>query len=91
MTSRILQEDSSLILTEASDVLINNNYVATNGFITNAPVVQNTAITQVYVSNVISITTGQPIVSISTMGQLHILNTSDFVTGQPIVPSVTVT
>ena len=91
MTSRILQEDSSLILTEASDVLINNNYVATNGFITNAPVVQNTAITQVYVSNVISITTGQPIVSISTVGQLHILNTSDFVTGQPIVPSVTVT
>jgi hypothetical protein len=91
MTSRILQEDSGLILTEASDVLINNNYIETNSFTTNTPVVQNTAITQVYVSNVISITTGQPIVSISTIGQLHVLDTSDFVTGQPIVPSVTVT
>ena len=91
MTSRILQEDSGLILTEASDVLINNNYIETNSFTTNSPVVQNTAITQVYVSNVISITTGQPIVSISTIGQLHVLDTSDFVTGQPIVPSVTVT
>lgn len=91
MTSRILQEDSGLILTEASDVLINNNYIETNSFTTNTPVVQNTAITQVYVSNVISITTGQPIVSISTIGQLHVLDTSDFVTGQPILPSVTVT
>ena len=91
MTSRILQENSSLILTQASEPIINENYIGANSFIVVAPVVQSTAITQVHVSNVISITTGQPIVSISTMGQLHILNTSDFVTGQPIVPSVTVT
>jgi hypothetical protein len=89
MTSRILQEDSSLILTQASEPIINENYIGANSFVVVAPVVQSTAITQVYVSNVISITTGQPIVSISTMGQLHILNTSDFVTGQPIVSNVT--
>lgn len=89
MTSRILQEDSSLILTQASEPIINENYIGANSFVVVAPVVQSTAITQVYVSNVISITTGQPIVSISTMGQLHILNTSDFVTGQPIVSNAT--
>lgn len=89
MTSRILQENSSLILTQASEPIINENYIGANSFVVVAPVVQSTAITQVYVSNVISITTGQPIVSISTMGQLHILNTSDFVTGQPIVSNVT--
>ena len=89
MTSRILQEDSSLILTQASEPIINENYIGANSFVVVAPVVQSTAITQVYVSNVISITTGQPIVSISTMCQLHILNTSDFVTGQPIVSNAT--
>ena len=89
MTSRILQEDSSLILTQASEPIINENYIGANSFVVVAPVVQSTAITQVYVSNVVSITTGQPIVSISTMGQLHILNTSDFVTGQPIVSNAT--
>lgn len=87
MTSRILQEDSSLILTEASDVLINNNYIETNSFTTNSPVVQNTAITQVYVSNVISITTGQPIVPSVTVTEDEVSTASPIVTGTPEVNS----
>ena len=87
MTSRILQEDSGLILTEASDVLINNNYIETNSFTTNSPVVQNTAITQVYVSNVISITTGQPIVPSVTVTEDEVSTASPIVTGTPEVNS----
>ena len=91
MTSRILQEDSGLILTEASDVLINNNYIETNSFTTNSPVVQNTAITQVYVSNVISITTGQPIVPSVTVTEDEVSTASPIVTGAPEVNSTPIT
>jgi len=91
MTSRILQEDSGLILTEASDVLINNNYIETNSFTTNTPVVQNTAITQVYVSNVISITTGQPIVPSVTVTEDEVSTASPIVTGTPEVNSTPIT
>lgn len=89
MTSRILQEDSSLILTQASEPIINENYIGANSFSVVAPVVQSTAITQVHVNNVIDITTGQPIVSISTVGQLHILTTGNTDTGSPIVSNAT--
>ena len=90
MTSRILQENSSLILTQASEPIINENYIGANSFVVVAPVVQSTAITQVYVSNVIDITTGQPIVSTSSLSQLHELTTGNTTTGQPIVSISTV-
>ena len=85
MTSRILQEDSSLILTQASEPIINENYIGANSFVVVAPVVQSTAITQVYVSNVIDITTGQPIVSTSSLSQLQNLTAGNTVTGSPVV------
>ena len=85
MTSRILQENSSLILTQASEPIINENYIGANGFVVVAPVVQSTAITQVHVSNVIDITTGQPIVSTSSLSQLQNLTTGNTVTGSPVV------
>lgn len=89
MTSRILQENSSLILTQASEPIINENYIGANGFSVVAPIVQSTAITQVHVNNVIDITTGQPIVSVSTVSQLHLLTTGNTVTGSPVVSNVT--
>ena len=89
MTSRILQENSSLILTQASEPIINENYIGVNGFSVVAPVVQSTAITQVHVNNVIDITTGQPIVSVSTVSQLHLLTTGNTDTGSPVVSNVT--
>ena len=67
MTSRILQENSSLILTQASEPIINENYIGANSFVVVAPVVQSTTITQVHVTNVVDITTGQPIVDEKTL------------------------
>ncbi len=90
MTSRILQENSSLILTQASEPIINENYIGANSFVVVAPVVQSTAITQVHVSNVISITTGQPIVDTSSLVQLQNLSANDTDTGQPSVSTSSV-
>jgi len=90
MTSRILQENSSLILTQASEPIINENYIGANGFVVVAPVVQNTAITQVHVNNVIDITTGQPVVSTSSLVQLQNLSANDTTTGQPSVSTSSV-
>ena len=83
MTSRILQEDSSLILTEASEPLINEDFIGANGFSTDAPVIQTTAITQNHVTNVISIVTGQPLISTTAIAQDQDLISDNIVTGQP--------
>lgn len=90
MTSRILQENSSLILTQASEPIINENYIGANGFVVVAPVVQSTAITQVHVNNVIDITTGQPVVSTSSLSQVQNLSANDTTTGQPSVSTSSV-
>lgn len=90
MTSRILQENSSLILTQASEPIINENYIGANSFVVVAPVVQSTAITQVHVNNVIDITTGQPVVSTSSLSQVQNLSANDTDTGQPSVSTSSV-
>ena len=90
MTSRILQENSSLILTQASEPIINENYIGANSFVVVAPVVQSTAITQVHVNNVIDITTGQPVVSTSSLSQVQNLSANDTTTGQPSVSTSSV-
>ena len=90
MTSRILQEDTSLILTEASEPLINEDYIGANGFSTNAPVIQTTAITQNHVTNVISIVTGQPLLATTAIAQDQDLSLDSIVTGQPLLSTTAI-
>ena len=85
MTSRILQEDSSLILTQANEPLINEDFIGANGFSTGSPVLQTTAITQDHVTNVISIVTGQPLLSTTSITQTQDLSPTDVTSGQPLV------
>jgi len=85
MTSRILQEDSSLILTQANEPLINEDFIGANGFSTGSPVLQTTAITQDHVTNVISIVTGQPLLSTTAITQVQELSPNDVTSGQPVV------
>jgi hypothetical protein len=85
MTSRILQEDSSLILTQANEPLINEDFIGANGFSTGSPVLQTTAIAQDHVTNVISIVTGQPLLSTTAITQVHDLSPTDVTSGQPVV------
>ena len=91
MTSRILQQDSGLILTEASEPIINEDFIGADGFSTGNPVLQTTAITQDHVTNVISIVTGQPVISTTAITQDHVTNVTSIVTGQSIVSTTTIT
>ena len=85
MTSRILQEDSGLILTQASEPIINENFIGANSFSTGSPVVQTSAITQVHVIGATSITFGQPIVSTAEITQDHAISATSIVFGQPVI------
>ena len=91
MTSRILQQDSGLILTEASEPIINEDFIGADGFSTGNPVLQTAAITQDHVTNVISIVTGQPVISTTAITQNHVTNVNSVVTGQPIVSPTAIT
>ena len=89
MSSRILQEDNSLLLTEANEPLVNENFIAVDGFSTGSPVVTSTAITQVHVATVLDITTGLPIASSTSLTQDHNLVPLSVALGSPNVPSLT--
>ncbi len=85
MTSRILQEDSGLILTQASEPIINENFIGANSFSTGSPVVQTSAITQVHVIGATSITLGQPVISTAAITQVHAISATSIVFGQPVI------
>jgi len=91
MTSRILQEDSGLILTQASEPIINENFIGADSFSTDAPVVQTTAITQVHVIGATSIVFGQPVVSTTVITQDHVIAATDITSGIPTVANSTLT
>lgn len=91
MTSRILQEDSGLILTQASEPIINENFIGADSFSTDASVVQTTAITQVHVIGATSIVFGQPVVSTTVITQDHVIAATDITSGIPTVADSTLT
>ena len=66
MTSRILQEDSSLILTQASDPIVNENYIGSDVFSTGVPEVDATTIDQSNSFGANDILTGRPDVEDAT-------------------------
>ena len=91
MTSRILQEDSGLILTQASEPIINNNFIGANSFSTGSPVVQTSAITQVHVIGVTNLILGQPVLSTATITQVHAIGAISITLGQPVISAATIT
>lgn len=88
MSSRVLQEDNSLLLTEANEPLVNENFIAVSGFSTGFPTVTSTAITQVHVATVLDITTGLPIVASASLTQDHNIVPPSVVSGGPSIPSL---
>jgi len=88
MSSRILQEDNSLLLTEANEPLVNDNFIGADGFSTGPSEVQSSSITQVHVATVLDITTGLPLVGTASLTQDHDLLPSGIASGSPSVPSL---
>ena len=91
MTSRVLQENSDLLLTQSSDPLINDNFIAANGFSTASPQIASTAISQIHALTSVSIVTQSPVVSSTAITQEHSLSALGFITGNPVANQAALT
>ena len=91
MTSRILQENTDLILTQSSEPLINDNFIGANGFSTASPQIASTAIIQIHALTSVSIVTQSPVVSSTAIAQEHDLSALGFITGNPVANQAALT
>ena len=91
MTSRILQENTDLILTQSSEPLINENFIGVNGFSTASPQIASTAIIQIHALTSVSIVTQSPVVSSTAIAQEHDLSALGFITGNPVANQAALT
>ena len=87
MTGRILQEDTSPLLTEANESLQNDNFIGATGFSTGSPAVGSTLVAQTHNILGVSVTTGQPLISTAGISQDHQLSGTGITTGAPVVSS----
>ena len=90
MSSRILQQDSSLLLTQASEPLVNENFIATNSISTGSPSVSSVGLSQVYNLAPNSVSTGSSSVSSAGLSQVHSLSPNSVSTGSPSVSSTSI-
>ena len=91
MTSRVLQENSDLLLTQSSDPLINDNFIGANGFSTASPQIASIAIAQIHALTSVSIVTQDPVVSSTAIAQEHSLSALGFITGNPVANQAALT
>ena len=91
MTSRVLQEDSSLLLTEASEVIINDDFIATNSVVTGTPSNQTTPISQSHTLSGTDLSTGSPVLAGTAVTQEHTITLSGFTSGSVVISSAVVT
>jgi hypothetical protein len=91
MTGRILQEDTSLLLTEANEPLQDDNFIGATGFSASSPVLGTALLAQTHNILGVSITTAQPVISTSGVAQEHALSGNSLTSGSPSLLSVVVT
>lgn len=91
MSSRILQENTDLLLTEASEPVINENFIATNGITTSSPSLDTTSISQDHNSSPANINTGPSVLATTAITQDHNLSPSSVVTSSPDLATTAVT
>ena len=87
MSSRILQQSADLILTQANEPLINEDFIATDSIATGSPTVGTTGITQDHSVAATSVQTSNPAVQTTSVTQLHNLTLTAIVSGQVVVSS----
>ena len=91
MSSRILQESTDLLLTEASEPLINDNFIATNGITTGSPSLDTTAISQDHNASPANINTGLPVLQTTGITQDHNVSPANINTGSSILATTAIT
>ena len=87
MSSRILKQDSGLILTQASEPLVNENFAATDAIQTGQPTVSATDISQVHFVLANSIETSPAVTQTSAVTQTHNISVVAVLAGQVVISS----
>tara|TARA_S200002703_G_scaffold94758_1_gene81805 strand:- start:302 stop:1696 length:1395 start_codon:yes stop_codon:yes gene_type:complete len=91
MTSRILQENTDLLLTQSNDPLINDNFIGSDGFSTGNPQLATTTLAQTHTLTSVAIVTQDPVVSSTAIAQEHSLTALGFNTGSPVANQAVLT
>ena len=91
MTSRILQENTDLLLTQSNDPLINDNFIGADGFSTGNPQLATTTLAQTHTLTSVAIVTQDPVVSSTAITQEHDLSALGFITGNPVANQAALT
>lgn len=91
MSSRVLQENTDLLLTEASEPIINDNFIATNGITTGSPSLDTTEISQDHNASPANINTGLPVLQTTGITQDHNASPYSVVTSPPDLATTAVT
>lgn len=89
MTSRILQENTDLLLTQSNEPLINDNFIGADGFSTGNPQLATTTLAQTHTLTSVAIVTQDPVVSSTAIAQEHSLTALGFITGTPVANQTT--
>ena len=89
MTSRILQENTDLILTQSSEPLINDNFIGADGFSTGNPQLATATLAQTHTLTSVAIVTQDPVISSTAIAQEHSLTALGFNTGTPVANQTT--
>lgn len=89
MTSRILQENTDLLLTQSNDPLINDNFIGADGFSAGNPQLATTTLAQTHTLTSVAIVTQDPVVSSTAIAQEHSLTSLGFNTGTPVANQTT--
>ena len=91
MTSRILQENTDLLLTQSNDPLINDNFIGADGFSTGNPQLATATLAQTHTLTSVAIVTQDPVVSSTAIAQEHSLTALGFNTGTPVANQAALT
>lgn len=89
MTSRVLQENTDLLLTQSNDPLINDNFIGADGFSTGNPQLATATLAQTHTLTSVAIVTQDAVVSSTAIAQEHSLTALGFNTGTPVANQTT--
>ena len=83
--NRILIETGYSLLTEASEIIINDNFVVPSDIVTGSPSVSQATINQGHTLDLSDLVTGSPAVSVANMDEEETVSSENILTGAPVV------
>ena len=88
MSSRILKEDGDLLLTQANEPLVNENFIATDSISTASPAISSVNLAQSYNLSPVDVETDAPALQSTLISQTHSFTVVAILSGQPTVSNV---